>query len=205
MRAWLLGLLWSAALTAAPDSAFDGHFDAAVRDFLSRVDAYVVLHRTLERDLPPLIVTEDAARIVGASDALAAALIAARATAKQGDLFTPAVTPIFRERILEALDGADIDRYLDELYEGEDFRTLRAVVHGRDMHGRVPAGLPVAVLWMLPELPAELEYRVIGRDLALWDHHAAMVVDFIANAFPALSLAEAARDGAGTGATAEEP
>jgi hypothetical protein len=194
------------ALAATPAIANSDDRGVAVREFMRRVDAYVELHRALERDLPALTVTADAARIVRASDALAAAIVAARPEARQGDLFTPPVSALFRERILVALNGVEMEHYLDELYEGEDFRTIRAVIHGRDTAGRVPAGVPVSLLWVLPELPPELDYRVIGRDLALWDHHAAMVVDFIANAFPALSLARAVRSGTPvSGVTTEEP
>lgn len=175
---------------AVPLVATAGHGQGrAVGDFLERVDAYVSLHRRLERSLPPLTVTRDPSQIAAASDALADAIVAARPGAKQGDIFTPEASVVFRARILETLGGAEMQHYLEELYEGEDFERLHAAVHGRDIQGLVPAGVPVALLWALPELPDEVEYRVIGRDLALWDHHASMVVDFIPRAFPELSLA----------------
>jgi hypothetical protein len=159
-----------------------------LRDFQARVDAYVLLHRTLEVGTPPRVITRDPAQILFASDALADAIVAARPNARQGDIFTPEATRFFRERIHLALAGVNVDRSLDELYEGENFRSFRAVIHARDPQCRVPSGLPIALLWVLPELPGELEYRVVGRDLALWDEHAAIIVDFIPNAFPERSL-----------------
>lgn len=188
MRVRVLGLV-AALITAPLTSMAAATEERAIREFVKRVDAYVALHRQLERGLPPLTVTRDPAQILAASDALANAIIAARPGAKQGDLFTPEVTAAFRTDILQALGGAEIQHYLEELYEGEDFERLHAVIHGRNMQGLVPAGIPLPLLWTLPELPAEVEYRVIGRDLALWDHHASMVVDFIPHAFPELSLA----------------
>jgi hypothetical protein len=165
--------------------------DSALRDFQKRVDGYVLLHRTLEAGTPPRVITRDPVQIHAASDALAAAIIAARSNARQGDIFSPAVTRLFRERILLAIRDVNLDDYLDDLYEGEDFRQFRAVLHGRDPHCRVPQGLPLDLLWVLPELPSELEYRVFGRDFVLWDEHAALIVDFIPNAFPEQSLASA--------------
>jgi hypothetical protein len=159
-----------------------------LREFQARIDAYVLLHQTLEAGTPPRVITRDPAQILFASDALADAIVAARPAARQGDIFTPEATRIFRERIHLALAGVNVDRYLDELYEGENFRNLRAVIHGRDPHCRVPSGLPMAVLWVLPALPGELEYRIVGRDLALWDEHAALIIDFIPNAFPEQSF-----------------
>jgi hypothetical protein len=120
---------------------------------------------------------------------LADAIIAARLNARQGDIFLPAVTRMFRERIALALADVNVDDYLEYLYEGEDLRIMRAEIHARDPYSRVPLGLPVNLLQLLPDLPSELEYRLVGRDLALWDEHAGMIIDFIPNAVPEQSYA----------------
>ena len=121
-----------------------------LRDFLARVDGYVLLHRTLEAGTPPRVITRDPTEIVFASDALADAIVAARPRARQGDVFTKEATRYFRERVQLALTGVDVDKYLAELYEGENFRNLRAAIHARDPYCRVPSGLPIALLWVLP-------------------------------------------------------
>jgi hypothetical protein len=157
-------------------------------EFHARVEAYGLLHRTVEAETPPRTVTGDPTAVALASDALADAIIAARPHARQGDIFTPDVTRYFEHCIRGALAGVSNDRRLSELYEGDDFRNLRAKVHARDPEGRVSTSVPPTLLWALPELPAELQYRIIGRDLALWDEHAALVVDFIPNAFPKQSF-----------------
>jgi hypothetical protein len=159
-----------------------------LREFETRIETYVELHRALEVHTPPRTLTPDPRRIVAAADALAAAVVAARPQARQGDIFTPAAEVEFRRRIRTVLASVDVDRYLRDLYEGDDFKNLRAEIHGRDLQSRVPSGLPVLLLWVLPELPPELDYRIVGRDLALWDEHAAMVIDFIPNAFPQQSF-----------------
>lgn len=156
----------------------------ALQEFASRLAAYAELHRALEVATPPRTVTPDWLRIADASDALAAAIVAARPNARQGDLFTPAVATVLRERMRLVLARVDTDRFLADLYESDDFRNLRAAIHARDPEMRVPTSVPAALLRVLPELPPELVYRIVGRDLALWDEHAAMIVDFIRNAFP---------------------
>lgn len=170
------GTLILAALLVEPQAAF--------LDFEQRLQQYVGLHRMLEKDTPPQIVTPDPARILAAADALADAIVAARPDARQGDIFTPPIARAFRERILLGLAGLGSERFLEELYESSDYRRLRATIHARDPDHRLPRGLPPQLLAMLPELPDEVEYRVVGRDLALWDTHAEMIIDFIANAFP---------------------
>jgi hypothetical protein len=51
-----------------------------------------------------------------------------------------------------------------------------------------PAGVavlrPPKLVGALPPLPAELEYRVVGRDLALVDLRANLVVDVLRRALP---------------------
>jgi hypothetical protein len=52
----------------------------------------------------------------------------------------------------------------------------------------VPFGfVPPQMLAALPRLPAELQYRIIGNSLVLWDHHANLIVDFLPGAFIATS------------------
>jgi hypothetical protein len=38
------------------------------------------------------------------------------------------------------------------------------------------------LLLRLPELPEELEYRIVNCDLVLWDVHADLVIDFVPDA-----------------------
>jgi hypothetical protein len=51
-----------------------------------------------------------------------------------------------------------------------------------------PAGVPFdfvppRLLQSLPALPEELQYRIIGLSLVLWDYHANLIVDFLPDAF----------------------
>ena len=39
------------------------------------------------------------------------------------------------------------------------------------------------ILQSLPPLPEELQYRIIGQSLVLWDCHANLIVDFLPGAF----------------------
>jgi hypothetical protein len=43
---------------------------------------------------------------------------------------------------------------------------------------------PLPVLEAVPPLPGVLGYRLIGRDVVLWDEEACLVVDLIADALP---------------------
>jgi hypothetical protein len=44
--------------------------------------------------------------------------------------------------------------------------------------------VPPNVLANLPQLPEDLEYRILGRDLILRDVHANLIVDFVPRIIP---------------------
>jgi hypothetical protein len=156
----------------------------AVDAFGRRVDAYVTLHRLLEGPVPPLQVSKDMRVVRRAMDALAVRLQTARAGARQGDLFTTDVVPVFRRRILTALSPEDIQELLAPPEPGEPrVPAARLAVNARWPEHVPFACTPPRLLAMLPPLPPELEYRLIGRALVIWDHHADLIVDFLPGAF----------------------
>jgi hypothetical protein len=102
-----------------------------------------------------------------------------------GTVFGPAVQECIRARLSSALDPGEpgvrhLLRALDRDTRGTDARTV--------IGEPIPAGrgrmLWAGLLRALPQLPAELEYRTIGRDLVLLDVEADLVVDVLAHALP---------------------
>lgn len=152
-------------------------FDMAVND-------YARLHRRLEPAWPPPWLMADPEQIERAAGALRKAIRAARPEAVPGSLFTLAVAEVFRSRIAAALREHDDDMKVPVLQPDESV--------GEDgwapaVHDAWPWGTPGTtwpILSLLPPLPPELEYRVVGRDLILLDVHAALVVDLLNGALP---------------------
>jgi hypothetical protein len=141
----------------------------------------VALHRRLEADLPPEIVTADPERLFAPRTALAREIRKARAAARQGDIFTPAVAEYFRGLITEALRVGRVENFLERIEEENSVRVIPTV------NGDYPAGasispMPACLLAALPPLPKELQYRFLSRDLILWDLHAGLIVDFVPRA-----------------------
>jgi hypothetical protein len=155
---------------------------AATKAFLDRMQEYVTFHNNVEKMVPPLKETSDPAKIAAREKALGDALIKQRPDAKQGDFFIKAYEPILRQLIREDfLKRAPADRkaLVVELPKGVKF--------GVNTH--YPTTLPLAtfpanLLKALPELPPELEYRIVGRDLILRDTTGNVVVDVLPNIFP---------------------
>jgi len=158
----------------------------ATQDFQRRVDEYVTVHRMLERSLPPLRPTRNMAEIHQNMRALATRMQTARANAKQGDIITPDVGRMFKRRIATCLSPeawASVLAELDEDLEGKAVAPVMLRVNMTWPEGVQYGFLPPQLLFALPPLPPELQYRVIGRSLVLWDHHADVIVDFLPVAF----------------------
>ena len=158
----------------------------AVIQFDYAVDRYVALHRRIDRSLPPERLFDDAEEMFAARAELREAILAARPGARQGDIFTRRVAAAF----VDTLDYAIRECGYDPADILADINAER--LPGTPMphvNGTYPWGLGsamwAALLRVLPELPAELEYRFADRDLVLIDIHANLVVDILEDALPA--------------------
>ena len=164
---------------------------AATQAFEARVNDYVLLHRLLEGPLPPLTMTRDITTVQASMRRLALRIQRARANAVQGDLITPDVGRIFRRRIVASLPPEQWAAILaDNAAEEEDVRIgpPPALCVNMEWPAQVLFGfVPPQLLARLPLLPPELQYRIIGNSLVLWDHHANLIVDFLPGAFTVTS------------------
>jgi hypothetical protein len=157
--------------------------EAALRLFHLRVEEYAALHRRLEGPLPPLTTTRNMLRNYVAQQLLANAIRKARRGVQQGVIFSPDVATVFRALISDALEGQDLEVFLRELHsEHAGVEDLRAVIN-EPLPEEATHEMPVILLHVLPALPADVEYRIVCRDLVLWDIHANLVLDYVPNAF----------------------
>ena len=159
---------------------------SATHTFQRRVAEYVGLHQKLEREVPAVVVTPDVGEIFRAVRALGMRIQVARVMARQGDIMTPEVAQLFRRRIATCLrpeqwKSTFADRGRDEEGPPVEPPPLRVNMEWPD---GVPFDyVPPPLLQSLPPLPQELQYRIIGPSLVLWDHHANLIVDFLPGAF----------------------
>lgn len=155
--------------------------DEAVQQFQQAVDDYVLMHRYLERQLPAMKVTADTETLRQSIAAMAAAVRMARAGAKQGDLFSPAVAEVLRDRIARSLQRQGLtpfDVRADQLADTGPAGAPVLKVNG-SFPWKLAAGMNPALLQALPPLPPELQYRMVDSDLVLIDVHAGLMVDIL--------------------------
>jgi hypothetical protein len=158
---------------------------AAMADFTGRVEGYAELHRQLAKGDAKLEKNSDPVEITKAKAALAAKLQAARASAKPGDFFTPQIRPVFKRLLapeLKGEEGRDTKAVLKD--DAPPPSAIPFKVNAKYPENQPLPSVPANILLNLPELPAPLEYRIVGRHLLLLDTAADLIVDYVLNVVP---------------------
>jgi hypothetical protein len=160
--------------SATTDVETLARFEKATRE-------YAALHHQLVR--AAFLDDETGEGNEAAENALPEAIRFARRKAKMGDIFDVEVAELLRFQIWFGL--------WHNRYTTTDNFAVRPYVP--------PAGPPLLVndtlrplvgrplpasMWGLPSLPEELEYRLVGRDLVLFDTRTRVIVDVLTNALP---------------------
>jgi hypothetical protein len=186
-RAGLLAGLLVAA-TAAPLARphavrQDDHDHVAYRHLYEEIARYLATHTDLRAEVPGPVPNSSARELNAASDMLANAIRRARPRGRQGDFFDADATRLISERLRAALGAPNAAAALAGI-DDERPAALRPQIYLRFPAANEMATMPPSLLRLLPRLPVELEYRIVGEYLVLRDVKAAMILDFIPNAVP---------------------
>ena len=180
-----VALILAAALTAAAQAPSPSAPEQKLLSgFSKKAKDYMDLEHALAADkMKP---TTDVAKLEHQRKLLRDAVQQSRPNARQGDVFTPAVAPVFRKILAQVLNGPDGEKIKASLRHAEPGASARFSVNGEfpNQNGQPIQSVPPTVLQALPSLPKGLEYCIAGDTLALRDTSANMVVDFLPNALP---------------------
>lgn len=177
---WLVALPAVAAAQGPPPASDNA---PVVADFVTRVNAYVAIHVQAERAAPKLPQEATPLQIDQTQRAMAARILAARAGAKRGDIFTPEMTTLVKRVLVDVMSGPDGVRRRASIMD-VNVKFLELTANQRYPDDVPLTTMPPGLLKALPELPEEMEYRFIGPHLILFDQHAHLIPDFIPNALP---------------------
>jgi hypothetical protein len=155
-----------------------------VADFQNRVKEYIKFRKKAIAGIPALKRTVSVDRIEQHQHLLASRMRAARLQAKQGDIFSPEITKEFRRLISIAYQGRNAARVSESLRHAEPVRDVRVQVNAVYPERAPLQSTPPTILLNLPDLPPELDYRIVGHDLVLRDVGANIIVDYIPSAIP---------------------
>ena len=146
-------------------------------DFDTRITTYATLRDQLQQGLPPLRITDDPRDIRRAERALAKRIRAARSGAPGGEIFTTEITAAFKDVLVLETRPAVCAAILDD-NPGRFSYDINDTYPSRRPLSSVPAG----ILMLLPRLPADVNYRFVGRELILHDTRANVILDRIPDA-----------------------
>jgi hypothetical protein len=146
-------------------------------DFRNRVNAYAALQQqqltgdAVAREKSDADTTDHPSRV------MAERMRVARAGARQGDIFTPAVAVVIREALNEEVRGAGSAKTRAAIRDDAP-PPFRLSVNTDFPAGGLPT-VPGNVLAVLPTLPEGLDYRIVQSHLVLRDTRANLVVDYL--------------------------
>jgi hypothetical protein len=155
---------------------------SADAEFRANVNRYL---QTTDAARHPAKLSTSVKKIHDHRQQIAEGIRSARASAHQGEIFTPTVAEWFRGRLKTTLDGPDGPKIRASLRHAEPVRQVDLKVDSQYPASVPLQSMPPSLLLNLPQLPKGLEYRIVGRVLVLRDADADTIADFLPLALPA--------------------
>jgi hypothetical protein len=185
MRFTIAALILAPLLTAADDPA--------VKQFSDRVDQYSAIRKAamVKVGAPPKNAKPE--QLEKYEKALVQAIRDARPNAKQGDIFSADIQPLFNKLLKEHLAGPVNKENRDIAKQGNPKSDAGVgeqppVIQVNAVYPKSASlsTIPPTLLLQLPKLPMDMEYRFVGNTLILWDNISNLIVDFMQGAAPGL-------------------
>jgi len=153
-----------------------------VKEFQDRINNYLSAKKKQDIEKKP---TDSPSKLAQEKQQTAEKSQQARPEAQRGDIFTPAISAYFKKQIESTLHGPEGSRVRASLRHAEPLPDVHLQVNAKYPKNLPLQSTPPTLLKNLPPLPKELQYRIVGSALVLYDMSAGLVVDFIPGAVPA--------------------
>ena len=154
-----------------------------ISTFADKAKVYVTQRERIENGMPRLPKDATKEQIQAHHDALLKAVQKERVGAKQGEIFTPAVSEVIRRMIREEFTGRDRADLQKRAFEAESGKVPMKVNVEYPEAVEIP-DIPPHLLLTLPQLPKQLRYRLVGDYMLLVDRENDLIVDYMTNALP---------------------
>jgi hypothetical protein len=155
----------------------------AVKRFEGRVKDYMKLRNAVKPKLPKLSKDATPQQIESYRENLEAAVRNTRTRAKRGDIFNHDGSDYIRRTLKVNFVGKDRVELRNIVFEGET-ATVKVRVNYPYPDQVELVEMPATVLLNLPQLPPEVKYRFVGRNLLLVDSETNLILDYMTNALP---------------------
>lgn len=189
----ILSTLMLASLAAGPPAIAarqieTGAQDSTVKDktvvaFEQRVKEYVRLREGIEEKMPKLSKEATPEEIQAHKEKFKENVRAARAGAKQGSFFTPDAAEFIRTTIRNEFKGKERQELLSTIMEA-DTKGVPLRVNYPYPEAKEMVEMPPTLLLQFPQLPKQVRYRFVGRNMLLVDRENGLIIDYMTNAIP---------------------
>lgn len=155
----------------------------AVAAFEKRAKEYSKLREGIEAKMPKLSKESTPEQIQAHKTAFEKKVKAARAGAKAGQIFRPDVAAYIRATIKDEFKGRDRQELRETVLEA-DTKGVPLRVNYTYPETKELVEMSPTLLLKLPQLPKQLRYRFVARNLLLVDRENGLIVDYMLDAIP---------------------
>lgn len=155
-----------------------------VAAFEGRVKEYVKLRERIEGQLPKLSKEATPEQIDAHKTTFQERVRAARARARQGQLFRPDIVNFIRATIKDEFKGQDRQELRKNVLVEAENKAVPLRINYPYPESQEFLEMPPTLLLRLPQLPKQVRYRFVGRNMLLVDRENGLILDYMTNALP---------------------
>ena len=156
---------------------------AAIQSFENEVKEYVKLRNKVREQAPKLSKDATPEQIHAYQKTLEESMRAARKNARRGELFKPDMADYIRRTLKTEFQGKDRKDIRDIVFETELQGVVLRVNYPYAQSAEL-SEMPATLLSKLPQLPKEVRYRFVGRNMLLVDRESNVIIDYMPEALP---------------------
>jgi hypothetical protein len=151
--------------------------------FQERAKDYSKLRESIEAKMPKLSKDSTPEQIQAHKTEFEKRVRSARAGAKPGELFTPDIANYIRATIKSEYKGTERKELRETVLEA-DTKGVPLRVNYVYPESKELVEMSPTLLLKLPQLPKQLRYRFVARNMLLVDRENGLIVDYMLNALP---------------------
>ena len=174
---FVCSLVWGACLAVAQKK------EPTVDAFEKQVKEYIALRNKVKENAPKLSKDSTPEQINAYRTTLQDSLRSARPNAKRGEFFRPETAEFIRRTLKSEFQGKDRKELREQVFETETQGVVIRVNYPYAQSAEL-SEMPATLLTKLPQLPKELRYRFVGRNMLLVDRESNVIIDFMPDALP---------------------
>ena len=154
------------------------------RDFEERVKEYVKLRERLEEQMPKLSKEAKPVEIDKHKKEFQEKVRLARKNSKQGEMFTPETADLIRAIIKDEFKGKERVELRKTVLLDAETKAVPIRVNYPYPDTQEQIETPATLLLQLPQLPKQMRYRFVRRNLLLVDRENGLIIDYVNDAIP---------------------